>query len=186
LSVDVPADVVHDFRALPQGLNWAIGGLSDGGFCAANLALRHPGSYGAVVSLDGFYSVYSDLAVMDKVFGVGSLVIRQNDPSTLALDVRSSLPRFWIMSGSGDASDTVAAQYFRQILTTREPIEWVVVRGGQHTPPAWREAMPVMLAWTWHTISGGQVGTGTTQLGAPKGRPAAPASSSPTQRTPVV
>ncbi|HTC69817.1 MAG TPA: alpha/beta hydrolase-fold protein, partial [Acidothermaceae bacterium] len=186
LSVDVPADVVHDFRALPQGLNWAIGGLSDGGFCAANLALRHPGRYGTVVSLDGFYSVYSDLAVMDKVFGVGSLVIRQNDPSTLALDVRSSLPRFWIMSGSGDASDTVAAQYFRQILTTREPIEWVVVRGGQHTPPAWREALPSMLAWTWHTISGGQVDTGTTQLGAPKGRPATPASSSPTQRTPVV
>jgi enterochelin esterase-like enzyme len=197
LSVDVPADVVRDFRALPQGLNWAIGGLSDGGFCGANLALRHPGSYGAVVSLDGFYSVYSDLAVMDKVFGVGSLMIRQNDPSTLALDVRSSLPRFWIMSGTGDASDTLAARYFRQIVTTREPIEWVVVRGGQHTPPSWREALPAMLAWTWDTISGGQVGTGTTQLGAPKERSATPASSSPVpsslvpsrspmQRTPVV
>jgi S-formylglutathione hydrolase FrmB len=164
LSFDVPADVTEDFRAMPQGLNWAIGGLSDGGFCAANLALRHPGSFGAVASLDGFYSAFSDLAVMNKVFGVGSPGIAANDPSTLAVDVRSKLPRFWIMSGSGDASDTFAAQSFRQIVTTREPIEWVVLRGGQHTPPAWRAALPSLFTWTWLAISGSPVRSGTAQL----------------------
>jgi hypothetical protein len=85
-------------------------------------------------------------------------------PSTLAVDVRSKLPRFWIMSGSGDASDTFAAQSFRQIVTTREPVEWVVLRGGQHTPPAWRAALPSLLAWTWLAISGGPVSSGTQQL----------------------
>jgi S-formylglutathione hydrolase FrmB len=164
LSADVPADVMRDFRVLPQGPHWAIGGLSDGGFCAANLALRHPGDYGAVVSMDGFYSAYSDLAVMDKIFGAGSPAIPKNDPSTLAVAVDSSLPRFWIMSGSGDALDTVAAQDFREIVTTREPIEYVVLRDGKHTPPAWRAALPSLLAWTWHTISGGPVGVGTSQL----------------------
>jgi S-formylglutathione hydrolase FrmB len=164
LSADVPADVMRDFRVLPQGSHWAIGGLSDGGFCAANLALRHPGEYGAVVSMDGFYSAYSDLAVMDKIFGTGAPAIVENDPSTLATDVDSSLPRFWIMSGSGDALDTVAAQDFREIVATREPIEYVVLRGGKHTPPAWRAALPSLLAWTWHTISGGPVGVGVTAL----------------------
>jgi S-formylglutathione hydrolase FrmB len=190
LSVDVPADVTHDFRALPQGLNWAIGGLSDGGFCAANLALRHPGTFGAVAALDGFYSAYSDLAVMDKVFGAGSVAIAENDPSTLAREVPSRLPRFWIMSGSGDAADTVAAQYFRQIVTAREPIEWVILRNGQHTPPAWRAALPSMLVWTWLAISGGPVATGTVQLGPPTkgplfGSPAS-VSSGPTREAPVV
>ena len=164
LSADVPADVVRDFRALPQGPHWAIGGLSDGGFCAANLALRHPGEYGAVVSMDGFYSAYSDLAVMNKVFGAGSTAITDNDPSTLVTGAQSSLPRFWIMSGSGNAVDTVAAQDFREIVTTREPIEYVVLPGGKHTPPAWRAALPPLLRWTWHTISGGPVGVGTSQL----------------------
>jgi S-formylglutathione hydrolase FrmB len=164
LSVDVPADVMHDFRVLPQGPHWAIGGLSDGGFCAANLALRHPGEYGAVVSMDGFYSAYSDLAVMNKVFGAGSPAINKNDPSTLVIDADSPLPRFWLMSGSGNAVDTVAAQDFREIVTTREPIEYVVLPGGKHTPPAWRTALPPLLTWTWHTISGGQVGVGTSQL----------------------
>ena len=164
LSADVPADVIRDFRVLPQGPHWAIGGLSDGGFCAANLALRHPGKYGAVVSMDGFYSAYSDLAVMNKIFGAGSPAITANDPSTLVTAAESSLPRFWLMSGSGNAVDTVAAQDFREIVTTREPIEYVVLPGGKHTPPAWRAALPSLLTWTWHTISGGPVAVGTSQL----------------------
>ncbi|HZV26921.1 MAG TPA: alpha/beta hydrolase-fold protein, partial [Acidothermaceae bacterium] len=167
LATDVPGDIVRDFRALPQGPNWAIGGLSDGGFCATNLALQHRGSYGAVASLDGFYSAYSDLTVMDKVFGAGSPSITANDPSTLVLDVHQSLPRFWIMSGSGNATDTKAAQYFRQLVTTREPIQYVVVNHGNHTPPAWRVALPALLGWVWQTMSGGTVATGTTHLGVP-------------------
>jgi S-formylglutathione hydrolase FrmB len=164
LSADVPADVTHDFRVLPQGPHWAIGGLSDGGFCAANLALRHPGEYGAVVSMDGFYSAYSDLAVMNKIFGAGSPAIAENDPSTLATNVESNMPRFWVMSGSGNALDTVAAQDFREIVATREQIQYVVLPGGKHTPPAWRVALPSLLTWTWHTISGGPVGVGTSEL----------------------
>jgi enterochelin esterase-like enzyme len=179
LTTDIAADLAHDFRVLPQGANWAIGGLSDGGFCAANLALRHPGSYGAVVSLDGFYATDSDLAVLNRIFGAGSPLIQANDPSALAVDVRSSLPRFWIMSGSGDLADTWDAQYVKQILTTREPIEYVVVRNGRHTPAAWRVALPSMLSWTWNAISGGPVGTGTMELGdaAPPSR--APLASAP-------
>lgn len=165
LTTDVAADLEHDFRVLPQGANWAIGGLSDGGFCAASLALQHPGSYGAVMSLDGFYSTDSDLAVLNKIFGAGSPLIKANDPSQLAVDVRASLPRFWIMSGSGDLADSWNAQYFKEVVTTREPIEYVVVRGGRHTPAAWRAALPSMFTWTWNALSGGPVGTGTMQLG---------------------
>ena len=167
LSTDVPGDIIREFRALPQGPNWAIGGLSDGGFCATNLALQYRGSYGAVASLDGFYSAYSDLVIMDKIFGATSPSIQANDPSTLVLDVHQSLPRFWIMSGSGNTTDTKAAQYFRQLVTTREPIQYVVVNRGKHTPPAWRVALPSLIEWTWHTISGGTVASGTTQLGVP-------------------
>ncbi len=185
LSTDVPADVIHDFRALPQGPHWAIGGLSDGGFCAANLALRHPLSYGAVTSLDGFYSPLDDLALMNNTFGAGSALIAQNDPSTLALDRSSSLPRFWIMSGSGDTSDTRAAQSFARVLTSREPIQYVVVRSGKHTPSAWRAALPGLLQWTWQTLSGGPTATGTVQLAAPTEAPAKPASSSSAPARPL-
>jgi enterochelin esterase-like enzyme len=179
LSSDVPNDIVHDFRVLPQGLNWAIGGLSDGGFCAANLALKHPDTFGAVASLDGFYSASSDLAVMNKVFGVGAPGISANDPSTLVDDVRLSLPRFWIMSGTGNATDMKAARYFQQIVTAREPIEYVVVRNGKHTPSAWRVALPSLLEWTWRTVSGGAVGVGSAELNGPPAPPSSSAASPP-------
>jgi enterochelin esterase-like enzyme len=171
--VDAPGGA-HDFRVLPPGPHWAIGGLSDGGFCAANLALRHPGSYGAVASLDGFYSAYSDLAVMHKIFGVDAAGIRANDPSTQVADVRHSLPRFWIMSGTANSVDMKAAQFFREIVTAREPIAYVVVHNGKHTPPAWRAVMPSLLEWSWNTISGGAVGIGTTQFGIPAQPPSSP------------
>jgi enterochelin esterase-like enzyme len=174
LSTDVGSDVVRDFRALPQGPHWAIGGLSDGGFCATNLALQNRSSYGAVASLDGFYSASADLAVMNKVFGAASPSIQANDPSTLVLDVHQSLPRFWIMSGSGNTTDTRAAEYFRELVTTREPIQYVVVNHGTHTPPAWRVALPTLLEWVWHTVTGGTSATGTMQLGVPVQVPAAP------------
>ena len=184
LSTDVGNDVIRDFRALPPGPNWAIGGLSDGGFCASNLALQHRASYGAVASLDGFYSAYSDLAMMDKIFGAASPDIRANDPSTLVLDVHRSLPRFWIMSGSGDTTDTEAAQYFRRLIAGREPIQYVVVNHGKHTPPAWRAALPGLIEWTWHTVSGGTVTTGITQLGVPVQPSTGPiASTGPTAST---
>ncbi len=87
---------------------------------------------------------------------------------------------------SGDAADTLAAQYFRQIVTAREPLEWVILRNGHHTPPA----LPSLLVWTWLAISGGPVATGTVQLGpATKGPlfgPPASVSSGPTREAPVV
>ena len=164
LSVDVPDAVARDFRVLPQGEHWGIGGLSDGGFCAANLALRHPDRYGAVASMAGFYTPAADAGVFDQVFGKDSAGVRANDPSVLATDPRHSLPRFWLMSGTANSTDTRSMESFRNILTAREPIESVIVHGGRHTTPAWRVALPSLLAWSWDTLSGGPVGTETTTL----------------------
>lgn len=164
LSSDVPADVMTAFRVLPQGPHWAIGGLSDGGFCAANLALRHPGRYGAVASMDGFYSVNDDAAVLDRLLGDNSSELRANDPSTLATNPELTLPRFWLMSGTDDSFDVRAATHFRELVTTREQVASLAVRGGHHTPSAWRVALPGLLEWTWNTISGGPVGTQSTTL----------------------
>lgn len=179
LTSDVAADVVADFRVLPPGPHWGIGGLSDGGFCAANLALRHLGSYGAVASMDGFYSPQADLAVLGKVFSQDGAGLRANDPTALAQAVSGPLPRFWIMRGTRNSTDTTAAGYFEQVISGREKTMNVVVEGGTHTPPAWRAALPSLLSWTWNTLSGGAVGCGQTYipLGKQPAGPPVPSSS---------
>jgi S-formylglutathione hydrolase FrmB len=176
LTSDVAADMVADFRVLPAGPHWGIGGLSDGGFCAANLALRHLGSYGAVASMDGFYSPQADLAVLGKVFNRDAAALRANDPTALAQSASGPLPRFWIMRGTKNNTDTTAAGYFEQVISSREKIMNVVVEGGTHTPPAWRAALPSLSSWMWNTLSGGPVGCGHTDL--PLGKQPAPLSSS--------
>ena len=177
LTSDVADDMVAEFRVLPLGPHWGIGGLSDGGFCAANLALRHLGSYGAVTSMDGFYSTQSDLAVLSKVFGSDAGALRANDPTALAQSENGPLPRFWIMRGTRNSTDTIAADYFEQVISTREATMDVVVDGGTHTPPAWRAALPSLLAWAWNTLSGGPVGTGQIEIPLGAGRQPAPPSS---------
>lgn len=180
LTSDVADDMVADFRVLPRGPHWGIGGLSDGGFCAANLALRHVGSYGAVASMDGFYSTQSDLAVLGKVFSQDAAGLRANDPTALAQSVSGPLPRFWIMCGTRNSTDTVAAGYFEQVISTREKTMNVVVDGGTHAPPAWRAALPSMLSWAWSTLSGGPVGSGQTEI--PIGKPPPAPASSPAHK----
>jgi enterochelin esterase-like enzyme len=170
LSEDVPSDVFSDFRVLAPGPNWGIGGLSDGGYCAANLALRHRGSFGAVASMDGFYTVDADLDVLAAALGGDAEALTANDPSDEVIDPTRSLPRFWIMSGTGNGADADAAKEFRELVETREPVRDVVLAGGRHTPSAWRAVLPQLLQWTWTTLSGQQspVGTDYSKVAAPQ------------------
>ena len=56
LTVDVPAAVRAGFRVRPDGPAWGLAGYSAGGFCAADLLLRHPRQYAAAASLSGYAS----------------------------------------------------------------------------------------------------------------------------------
>jgi hypothetical protein len=113
------------------------------------------------------------------VFSQGGAGLRANDPTALAQAVSGPLPRFWIMRGTRNSTDTTAAGYFEQVISGREKTMNVVVEGGTHTPPAWRAALPSLLSWTWNTLSGGAVGCGQTYipLGKQPAGPPVPSSS---------
>lgn len=53
LTADVPRFVESAFGARPDRSGWAIAGASEGGFCALELALRHPDRYGAFADFAG-------------------------------------------------------------------------------------------------------------------------------------
>lgn len=54
LTVDVPAAARQRFRIRADRAGWGLIGYSAGGFCAANLVLRHPDRYAAGASLSGY------------------------------------------------------------------------------------------------------------------------------------
>jgi enterochelin esterase-like enzyme len=54
LTSDVPAYARVHFRVRTDRAGWGLIGYSAGGYCAVNLALRHPGEYAAGASLSGY------------------------------------------------------------------------------------------------------------------------------------
>ncbi len=60
LTKDVPAALQRHFRVDKPGRKWSIVGFSTGGFCAANLSLRNPQTFGAAVALGANYVPYAD------------------------------------------------------------------------------------------------------------------------------
>ncbi len=55
LTQDVRADALARYRVSLDPSQWGVAGCSSGGFCAANLALRHPGSFGAAAVIEGYF-----------------------------------------------------------------------------------------------------------------------------------
>lgn len=164
LTLDVPADITAQFRVAEPGAGWAVGGLSDGGFCAANLALRHPGTFAAAAVMDGYFAPAAPPRERQRLFGGDQSRAAANDPTLQVQDTNRRLPRFWIMAGTRNYSDVSAAKAFAQRVRAREPATVLSVVGGDHTAPAWRTATPAMLQWMWQVLTGGHVATGDVQL----------------------
>lgn len=164
LAIDVPADVMATFRVAAPGAAWAVGGLSDGGFCAANLALRHPLVFGAAAVMDGYFSPSAYGQHKQRLFGGDAARENANDPSVEVLDTARRLPHFWIMAGTRNNSDVNEAHSFARKVQAREPASILSVVGGDHTTPAWRTAMPVMLQWIWRVTTGRPVTNGDSSM----------------------
>ena len=84
LAVDLPAQIARTLRVLPPGTAWGVAGYSEGGFCAANIALRYPHRYGSAGVLSGYFTPSANrLAGSDRLvspFGGNSRLREQNTP----------------------------------------------------------------------------------------------------------
>jgi enterochelin esterase-like enzyme len=154
LARDLPNYLSQTLRLQPSGRAWGIAGYSEGGYCAANLALRYPGRYGYAGVLSGYFTPgnvrLGHPAGMVDPFRGNSALRRENTPldrlSALPLAVR--IPKFWLGAGSYDHRDVDAAQAFqRQVLTRQPNVVLDVEQGGSHTMTTWRALVPPLLEW---------------------------------------
>jgi poly(3-hydroxybutyrate) depolymerase len=149
LTTDVPADIRSQYRVSADPAQWGLLGFSSGGYCAANLGLRHPSSYGTVAALDGYYRPADGPA--GGVLKDSPLLISANDPYSAALalpgDVRP-LPSFWVMAGTG-GPDAIHAKDFVAALSHVEQVPLVLTRSAGHDFYAWSAALLPALKWSW-------------------------------------
>jgi enterochelin esterase-like enzyme len=154
LGVDLPTYISQRLRVQPPGEAWGIAGYSEGGFCAANLALKYGSRFGFSGVLSGYF-VPSDNQVghpprLVSPFGGSTKLRLENTPDHLVLSLPpgARIPKFWLGVGAADHSDYRNAQIFEQLVQVRQPnVVLKVVPGGGHTMFTWRSLMPPLLEW---------------------------------------
>ncbi len=154
LAGDLPAYISRTLRVLPPGPGWGIAGYSEGGFCAANLALKYGSQFGFSGVLSGYFQPGNNqLANPSRLvnpFGGSRTLKRENTPDDLVslLPAGSPIPQFWLGVGSIDRADLRNAGVFAQLLQIRQPgVTLKIVKGGGHTMFTWRALMPPLLEW---------------------------------------
>ena len=157
---DVPDYIARVVRVQPPGPAWGLAGYSEGGYCAANIALQELGRYGAAGVMSGYFApVPSQVPAGNKPGGKPTQVsVFARDPTLklintpqefLAQVPTSELPVFWLAAGAADQSDVGAAASFRHLLLARlakAEVPLLIVPGG-HQASVWRAALGPMLTW---------------------------------------
>jgi hypothetical protein len=154
LAEDVPDYVFRAIRVQPPGTAWGLAGYSEGGFCAANLAIQYRKRFGFAGVLSGYFSPLPVLvgkpARYEPPFPGNRALLEANTPMD-ALPLVPSwafVPKFWIGAGAGDRADVQQADAFQQLLLQRQPkVKVVLAPGGGHTMFTWRDLVTPMLEW---------------------------------------
>jgi len=153
LAVDLPGQIARTLRVARPGAGWGVAGYSEGGFCAANMALRYPRRYGFAGVLSGYFTPDDNQLGPGRPvspFGGSSALRAANTPLTEIgrLPAAAAIPRFWLAAGTADGPDVAAAEAFWLRLRSRQPgAPLMLTPGGGHNMTTWRAEVPAMLSW---------------------------------------
>jgi enterochelin esterase-like enzyme len=178
LALDLPRYLSHALRLQAPGRAWGIAGYSEGGFCAANLALIYRLRYGYSGVLSGYFAPSKDqLGSPPRLvspFGRNSALRKHNTPfdRLATLPVSARIPSFWLGVGDLDSSGVTQARRFQQLLLARQPgVQLHMEPGGGHSMTTWRALMPTLLEWMTPGLTEAARHPGRTGRSAPAGAP---------------
>ena len=137
----VSRDVVHaidaGYRTIASPAGRGIGGLSEGGYGAMNIALHAPGEFSLVESWSG----YEQAAHNHSIFGRGLEGLATNSPldglASAAPILRRDDTYFWFYSGSDDPLRQQNRAFARALTAAHVPHTYLEFRGG-HNWGLWR------------------------------------------------
>jgi S-formylglutathione hydrolase FrmB len=149
LSQDVPNWIHHQLAADPDTRTWAVGGLSYGGTCAYQLAVRHPALFPTFLDFSGEKHPMLDTVTnaVDTLFNGDSAAYRRQDPLTILATRRFPHSAGMIAVGSDDEPYT-SEQHV--VLTACRnagmQVDWLELAGG-HEWSVWAEFFRRSLPW---------------------------------------
>jgi enterochelin esterase-like enzyme len=137
LTRDVVNAISARYRTIPSAAGRAIGGLSEGGYAAINIALHHPREFSVVESWSGYQKADN----IRSIFGSSKPLLAYNSPSSYLVRAAAALRRhhvyIWFYSGTNDSMSKQNEAFARQLRALRLPSRFFRVR-GRHNWALWR------------------------------------------------
>jgi pimeloyl-ACP methyl ester carboxylesterase len=146
LSYDVRAAVERSVRASSSGSQWTVLGDSTGGYCAVDLALRHPGMFSAAVSIAGYNAPAHDATTGD-LFGSDPALAALYSPLWLIRHQTAPDLHLLLITTRPDRYPTKAA--WQLAAAARPPLQVSLLtlpRGG-HNFGTFAAEVPVGVSW---------------------------------------
>ena len=139
VSHDLVRAIDARYRTIGTGAGRGIGGLSEGGYGAINIALHNPREFSIVESWSG----YQRPDALRAVFGPKLQLLPANDPRRLlpkvAPQLRENGTYFWFYSGSTDRLRGQNAAFATELARAHIAHHYFRVYGG-HTWAIWRNS----------------------------------------------
>jgi S-formylglutathione hydrolase FrmB len=153
LSTDVPAFIRSRLVTRDVGHDWAVAGMSEGGSCAAMLALRHPAVYSTFGDYGGLAgprtgTTNDPAGTVDTLFAGSRDAFDQHEPARLLAGGHFPGLGGWFESGSDDGDPLAAAKQLEPLSTAAGiDTHLVVVPRAGHSPDVWQTAFADSLPW---------------------------------------
>jgi enterochelin esterase-like enzyme len=153
LSLDVQDYIGKHFRARTDRAGWGLFGFSTGGFCAANLALRHPDRYAAAVSFSGYFTAITDRTTGDLYRGDARLR-DENSPLWRVNNLPVPALGMYLACARDDVKGFAQLQAMAAAARSPLRVTTAVLPTGGHTGGVWRVMAPAAFDWLSAQLAG--------------------------------
>jgi len=146
LTADVRTAITHAYRTSTYRGSWGLMGYSSGGFCATNLAMRHPDMFDASVSIAGYDRPAHDHQT-GELFGHNNALRDQNTPTWRATHLPPPNVALLLISSTQDTNTASDAHALAAAAKPPLSVTLLTLSHGGHNFEVWRAEEPVAFAW---------------------------------------
>ena len=159
ITSDLPRFLKSRWHVSSDPNQWSLGGLSEGGYGAANLVVRHPDVYRNALVFSGDLQVKDSWGDVEKIFGTSAALRAANSPLTAIHSVpvdQCRKLRFYVAIGADDDEDLqTEGASFVQAARLRGADGRFVREPGRHAWDFWSTQFSASLSYLgkWLTES---------------------------------
>jgi S-formylglutathione hydrolase FrmB len=152
LTTDLHDWAQRTLRVRTEREAWALSGWSSGGYCAMNLALRHPDLYSVAISQSGYDRAPDDIVTGDLFAGRPDL-LAANDVVAHLRD-HPAPTTILATAGADEADEQAALARLRAAAVPPVTLSTHTFAGGGHNQVAVRAQLPALVDWLGRHLPG--------------------------------